>query len=305
MKNGMKKKLAMLSAILLCLSLFGCGESEESSESETVAATLGTFTYSDEDKTVVNGKSIYFAQRDDLLELRPQLVKLLSNESKPYYDLEDKSIAGYTPPDPNSPSIPYCYQCALFDVNLDGVPELIVYPFGYGGSAGNATYFAYDIMTGKQIGYFGSSSAGDWCTYFDLRDGTLKQMAIYTLRSGWAQTTRYVDGLKYNELDDIYYNDEYFCDMHEVDHVRDEEENCWREVPIEDHYSIDGRMVLMEEYYCAYDSFFENCIRLPETEMQLIPWNEISEDDDDNLMRAEKMADALLTSSQRVVLPQK
>ena len=57
----------------------------------------------------------------------------------------------------------------------------------------------------------------------------------------------------------------------------------------------------MDDYYEEYDWFIQNCIRIPETELILIDWDDVTEDGDDYVTKGEKMAQALITSSQMFI----
>jgi hypothetical protein len=58
----------------------------------------------------------------------------------------------------------------------------------------------------------------------------------------------------------------------------------------------------ISKYFEAQDNFIENYVRISETAIQLIYWSDVTNSDDDAATRAEKMAQALISSSQKFVL---
>ena len=57
----------------------------------------------------------------------------------------------------------------------------------------------------------------------------------------------------------------------------------------------------MDDYYAEYNCFVTKYIRIPETELVLFSWDEVSNDEDDYITKGEKMAEALITSKQKFI----
>ena len=96
----------------------------------------------------------------------------------------------------------------LFDVNLDGTPELIrILP---GGSAGNMFCEIYDIYSGENLGDFGTgrfngASNGEWCTYYKIDTQEYVNIGHYTTRGG-ADSRFKVTSQMYYDSDRQCYN---------------------------------------------------------------------------------------------------
>ena len=59
----------------------------------------------------------------------------------------------------------------------------------------------------------------------------------------------------------------------------------------------------IEEYFAAQDDFLTNYVRITETGMILIDWDDVTDKEDDVLSKAEKMAEALLSTDQKFIQP--
>ena len=66
-------------------------------------------------------------------------------------------------------------------------------------------------------------------------------------------------------------------------------------------YGVNNQAVYLDDYYAEYDWFVQNCIRIPETELLLFSWDDVSDDEDDYITKGEKMAHALISSSQQFI----
>ena len=245
---------------------------------------------------VINGKTLSFVSDKEIRRLRKPLAKLLSNMELFVTDGDD--ILGYEAPDPSSPSIPNCYRCGLFDVTGDGIPELLVHPFGYHGSSGTATYFVYDIPSGRELGSIDGGIAESWCLFYDTADDSTFAVGSYWLRSGWESRRRRISLLEYDEDSGKCSEKSYFCTMHAIDKELSDD-GSWAEIYPIKLYELYGEKVSLDDYYDEYDRFLTECIRIKETELVMIDWDEVCSDDDSNAARGKKMADALLSSGQR------
>lgn len=116
--------------------------------------------------------NIEYATHQELQEWRKPLLSLIS---------EMKAIGAF------DSHIWDGYALALFDVNVDGVPELLECEAG--GSAGNVDFYAYDLLTGELFaefsgGIFAGDHNGAWCIYYDSVEDTYVPIGLYTTRSG-------------------------------------------------------------------------------------------------------------------------
>jgi len=252
----------VLLAALLCLCLFGCGGGEAA-----------------ENFCRIDGKTLSFLSEDELQKLKKPLAALLSNQP------EDFSSEA---PDPSAPSIPSSYSCGLFDVTADGIPELLVFPSGYTGSSGCATYFIYDIPTGEKLFEEGGDTAHNWCMYYSMEEKTCSPWILYQYRSGWSDQLIYTAQLEY-ENKKLTSHTRFFIDR--------ESQGLGQERELVACY-VDGERGSAESFYWAYSDFQTNYIRLPDTALRMIDWDDICQDGDDRFVKGEKMAEALLSSGQ-------
>ena len=124
------------------------------------------------------------------------LVKLLSNQEEAYGNPQD-GIIDYVPPRPDDPSIAAGCDMGLFDVNLDGVPELLL-DLG-GGSAGNDYFYVYDIFTGERIGTINGSGSEAWAVYYDIENNKYITIGRYDWRSGDSGSSHFVKTIIFDE----------------------------------------------------------------------------------------------------------
>ena len=59
------------------------------------------------------------------------------------------------------------------------------------------------------------------------------------------------------------------------------------------------------EYYNVIDRFYMDYVRIPETELQMFSVWDIDREFSDRFVRAEKIADLLLSSEQKIIIPNK
>ncbi len=268
MKNYYRKILVALSALLIIATLLtSCGK-------ETAPETSVP-----ENKDVALGEIAYVTP-DQKESWRKPLEKLLAN-------VGDRFDVSENPVYKDVPSIPMGYDCALLDVNFDGTPEVII-NFG-GGTAGNATYSIYDLHTGREIGDFDGAIEDAWCVYYDTATKTLCHMGEYRLREGWDMSHHLLASLEYHLDDNQYRGHGKLLKTDVVDHSG---------AVVRCSYEIDGKFATAEEYEAAYDEFHQNYLMREGTEMVVISWWDVTDDEDDAKTRGKKMAEALLSSDQ-------
>lgn len=299
----MTKRIIIFTLLMaICLSLFACKKEMTNDDIEIKQDTVT--------KRIIKDKEIFFVNDELKEDWKEPLSKLLSNVLVPYG--EHGEIMGYEAAvDPNAPTIPACYECGLLDITRDGVPELLIYPLGYFGSSGTATYFIYDIFTGEKLGSIGGGISESWCEYYYSETDEIKLVGQYWLRGGWEERDRYILTTAYYEEYGEFHGSSYLHTYHRIageqtDIVDEDPDDMyytatWIESYPETLYYIEGKEVYLDDYYEEYDWFIQNCIRIPETELVLIDWDDVTDDEDDYVTRGSKMAQALITSKQRFI----
>lgn len=313
----MKGKIAIISALLLALTLgaFGCGE--RSGAKQECLPTPGQTEQTEQEKIKYVYKTQYvdFAFITDVQKeaWRPLLVSLLNNKKTEIYEKGD-GLSGFEVLYPDRPYIENGLHLGLFDFNTDGTPELLV-NLG-GGSACNAFYYVYDITTGQEIGALDGGFEDSWCIYFNRKTGEYEAIGQFEWRSGWMGKERFVHkatisdtmGMQKNYL----HQSSWMYAYYEIDAVRvpvneeDSEqgiEEAWDEIYTGVSFSVNGDRASIREYFDAQDDLTQNYVRIAETGICLVGWNEVTNEDDDVAERAEKIADALLSSKQKYVQP--
>lgn len=295
-----KYALIILLSIVICISCFGCNEVTDAGDATVGNSDVTTSGETEEVKYVYRTKyvQVEFVSDEQKTEWKNALVSLLNNEKIPNYN-SDGSVE-YSSLYPDRPCIERGYQLALFDINTDGVPELLV-DVG-GGSAGNAFYYVYDIVSGKELGTLDGGHDNSWCIYFNQSTGKFEAIGQFEWRGGWSVKMRLVnkatltnatdsDGACLNETSWMYayYNEE-------LEHAQEEKR-------AEVEFRVYEESASMEEYFAAQDDFTENYIRIAETGIKLIDWNDVTSDGDDVALKAEKMATALIAANQKFIAP--
>lgn len=214
------------------------------------------------------------------------------------------------------PCIEKGYQLALFDINIDGTPELLVNAGG--GSAGNAFFYVYDLMSGEEIGTLNGGYDNSWCIYSNRSTGQLKSIVQFEWRSGWEGKIRLVNKATITNTmvgsSNYLYEENLLCAYYEIDaasaELTEEDEkmepaiqSAWEEITSGARFWVNENRATIEAYFKAQDRFTENYIRIVETGMQLVDWDDVVNGDEDIATQIEKMADALLSSSQKYVKP--
>jgi len=99
----------------------------------------------------------------------------------------------------------------------------------------------------------------------------------------------------------------YDIDAAEVE-LTDEEidagiHSSWEEIYPGVRFWVNGDSASIETYFDAQDEFTENYIRITETGIQLIDWDDVTNEEDSVAVKAEKMAEALISSKQAFIKP--
>lgn len=278
----------------------GVEETEQTSEyeSETEAETEPPRVYEGDGYSVIYGRTIYFLSEEEREKLREPLVALLSNEQKPVYDDSvHGEMTGFEAEDPDSPSVMTGYACALWDVTADGIPELLIHPWGYYGSGGWITYYAYDIYTGEQVDTIESGMDEDICLYYGLDTRDLCVVKTYSSRNGYGEDSDHTSIYPHGDgnAPDLYMTCGYYLQYDKSAYV-------WEEYT-EVRCSINLKPVERWEYTNILHDFYRDYVRIPETEMVVIDYfDEKNDYNGDRFARAEARADALLSSPQQFVV---
>ena len=307
MKKQRIKLIALILLSMVILSFVGCTQKENDIDSDSDINARASVP-----NCKINGREFYFVSDEAKQEWKEPLAKLLSNVLIPYG--EHGEILGYEATiDPKAPVIPQCYECGLLDITMDGVPELLVHPFGYFGSSGTATYFVYNIYSGQKLGEIDGGNGQSWCLYYNTEYDSVDLIGQYWLRGGWAWRDRYITEVYYDESIMECFEAQQFRTSHEItgeqtDIVDEDPDDMfytatWVESYPSTTYYVNRQEVYHDDYYAEYNHFVKTCIRIPETELILISWDDVSDDEDDYTTKGTKMAEALVTSEQEFILP--
>ncbi len=229
-------------------------------------------------------RDISFLSEEKRQAFRRPLIKLFEQEEPFVYYQESEDYA---------PSKKYLikrgWEVGLLDVDMNGVPELIV-NLG-GGSAGNAFYEVYDLGTGKLLGEISGSYEDSLCTYFDMEKEVFVLLVQYQTQMGWASRFSNVDIV--SPVSDDRENEAPFRQdsCFEVNYEVIDEfgmSDGWRA-----SFYIEEKEVSLDDYLSEHAAFFKNYIRIPETDMILL--------DRSAYDTPEEMADALLSTQQQFI----
>lgn len=278
----MKKYVKLICVFLValeCLLIVGCAKGEAE-----VDAIEREFCR-------INGENLYFVSSEEIEDLREPLVSLLANRSEIVY--RDEGEFDEMIPDPSKPSITHCYACGLFDVTADGIPELLIHPFGFEGSSGAVDYYVYDIKSGEKITSI-SGGYGSICLYFDTERNMLAMVENSGTQGGFY--SQYADLIvrTFDSEKGRYATDFYLYAHYEID-LPSRYQNTVE-------YEVNGSPASWHDYYDLYDKFYVNYVRIPETEFNLIYWGDVSSSEDSLEVSAQKMAEALLSSGQKFIV---
>lgn len=249
--------------------------------------------------TVINGSKIEFASEAETEKWRAPLEKLLSNTvGMEFYDDVKGEFVREEPPHPERPSIERGYGCALYDLNFDGTPELLV-NIG-GGSAGNIPYEVYDIYTGENVGRLESSPDDCVCSYYSVAEGEVTVVNQSYWRNGWSAKTFFTSFIKPDGKGG-FEEKNYLRSYYEMQ-LENVEEDKFSIICTGMYCSIWGKTVEPEVYLGECEDFEKNYVRISETGLKYVAWYEVKEEGDTPDERGEKMAAALLSSGQKFIL---
>lgn len=233
------------------------------------------------------------------------LADLLSNVLIPCG--EGGELPGHNASADNAtPGIPQSYSCGLLDVTADGVPELLVFPLGGGGSSGNAYYQIFDIFTGQEIGDMSGGHADAWCYYYNTETEEAQLYGQYQWRIGWDGRVRFLDQMAILAEDGRYESISYLRTEHYFHHIQRVASDgtiVLEEAYADTKYYFNDERVFMDDFYQEYDHFVETCIRIPETALILFSWDDVSAEEDSDPEKGQKMAYALTHSEQAFLAP--
>lgn len=279
--------LKYMSAFLLfglILSLTGCKQNQKSIEDNT-------------NPLLVEYQEVYVPDSIKA-DWYDALVKLISNQEEAYGTPQD-GIIGYEAPRPNDPSIAAGCDMGLFDVNLDGVPELLL-NLG-GGSAGNDYFYIYDIISGKQLGTINGGSSDAWAVYYDTINNQYITVGRYDWRSGDSGSSHFVKTIIFDEEEQRYCEKSLFYSSYEYDKVERVDENgdfSGIDLEIADvAFGVNGESAGFQSYHYALTEFYQKHCLVPNTGVKLYYWSDVSDMSDSYQERAEKMAQMLLYGS--------
>lgn len=225
-------------------------------------------------------------------EWRDAIVKLISNQKYDYGDWDEQEM-----PRPNDPCIEYGYSMGLFDINMDGIPELLL-DLG-GGSLGNYYFYAYDIMTGEHIAQIDGGVNGEWSFYYDMENETYRPIGIYTWRDGSLGCMNFVTTIAFDEEDKCYVEKCLFYSEYSYYYILDYDYDSMEPHPASVKFLIEGKPHASQNYYYYMVKFFQKHSLVPHTGLKLYQWDDVSDEEDDDWERAEKMAEKLLFDSEQ------
>ena len=279
----MKRLISVFFICLMIFSLTACKKTPKASKEKN--------SYPSENDTM-------YVTDSQKAEWYAPLVKLISNQEEAYGNPADV-ILGYKPPPPDEPSIASGYRMGLFDVDLNGVPELML-DLG-GGSAGNSYYYVYDIFSGERIGVVNGGGNEAWALYYDVKNEYYKNIGRYDWRVGDSGSVHYITTVCYNEEEKGYCEKYLFCSSYAYDKKQMLDENGepnGMDLELADvSFSVDGEPEDFQEYHYALTEFYQEHSLVPHTGIKLFTWRDVSDNTDTYQARAEKMANRLLYSS--------
>lgn len=278
----MRKWILFLLTAMLCLSFSSCGASAQWS---------------------IGGTTVSFLSERELKKLEKPLIRLLSNERTPYGTAGE--IEGHRAADPSRPSVSRGHSAGLFDVTGDGTPELLILPYGGGGSSGLMCYEVYDVLSGRQLGAI-TGNDGSWCHWLDREGERLIPLAEIWSRCGWSGRGQAYATLRYDAEGDQWESEELMSVSYLIDMERKEtngEIEVLGEIYPSTSYYLNGEKTSLDQFHRARLQLFEPLVCLPETRLTMLWWSDVCSEEEDAATRAEKMAEALLSSGQKFPHP--
>ena len=280
----MKRFISVFYVIILVLTFMGC-------EQENGVEDCNSIPLSNEYQEI-------YVSDDVKAEWYDPLVKLISNQDESYGNPQD-GIIGYKAPRPNDPSIAAGCDMGLFDVNLDGVPELLLNMGG--GSAGNDYFYIYDVFTGEKIGTINGGGSEAWAVYYDVENNKYWPIGRYDWRSGDSGSIHFVKTIVFDENNQEYCEKSLFYSSYEYDkrELTDENGDFYGiDLEIADvSFGVNGESTDFQSYHYDITDFYQNHCLVPNTSIKLFYWSDVSDENDSYQERAEKMAQMLLYGS--------
>lgn len=282
MKRQFLKLLALLLTFAACVCLGGC--------------QAKPYHY-----CVIDGKKIEFVGNAEKQDWEKPLAKLLSNVLLPISKGSD--IVGESPAvDANAPAIPDFSSCCLFDVTMDGVPELLIIPRGSTGSSGAVVFQAYDIYSGKYVGDVSGDWSGDLCMYYHTETSEIQAFSRYRFRCGWSGRSRYIEPVEYDAQREEYTTVPYLRTDHLIESEKistpEGEIDTYEEIYTDTEYFLYGKKVTLDDYNAEYDEFTRTCVQIAETEIILFSRYELEKTEEDHRVIGKLLAKQLLSSEQ-------
>ena len=275
----MKRLAAIILSTLILFSFTACDFSNHSHESETSTSTDSDESAAPNTDNTETDESI-FISREEKNTWKSQLIYILSR-----CEIQDNDLG-----------ISGSVAAGLMDLDFDNMPEVILaYP---GGSMGNAPLEIYDLNTGEKLAsynasrnvYFYIAQKGD--EFVLLNEGSIRITGADYVRS---ISMLIADR---NLGSDYLYASSLFRQSNEGEKIT---------------YEYIGEIVDKEKYDTLYQQFLIDYIKIQETQIQLIKWETLGKlewkdfgfkegvDPESKERLAEKMADALITSSQEFI----
>lgn len=189
---------------------------------------------------------------------------------------------------------------ALFDVTMDGTPELLSLTSGLGSTTGWAQLEVLDLATGETLGILEKGLTEELALYYSTENGLFHAFAYSELRNG-ADTSVHLLTPLARTADGKYYTPAYLrSDYRYTLPPADPDEKDAMPIPEEVTHTRYGETLTPKEYAWEYTYFATHMIALPETRAHLILWEEITATGD-AAESASAMADALLSLEQEFV----
>ena len=267
-------RLILITVILLFSALSHASCSEPLSDEHT--------------QQTIGDKTFTFASQKDKEAWRKPLERLLANAYG--VSAEDRE-------DPTYKDLPTFWggkECALLDVTLDGVPELII-NYG-GGTAGNHAYGIFDLYTGADLGSFDADHEDDWRVYYNTDLDLICLMGVYGFREGWDINYTFHSQLAYNAERGEYTSRVLYETRSVIKNMNDDSPQVT--------YYVGDQKVSEADYTAAMEAYEQSYLELENTKLTFFSWYDLDAEEDNAKDRAKKMADLLLSSEQRFLLPE-